>query len=109
MRIEEFVKDSWCGIGRPPHERAWLANAFVAKAVLNLPTTAALIDRLRVDRSLERIRGFSGCKKLPSEATFCAAMPHPAAREQPAAVLRPSAFSRAFKEFARNSRREPFA
>ena len=48
VRIEEFVKDSWCGTGRPPHERAWLANAFVAKTVLNLPTTVALIDRLTV-------------------------------------------------------------
>ncbi|MFN4065577.1 MAG: transposase [Parazoarcus communis] len=70
VRIEEFVKDSWCGTGRPPHERAWLANAFVAKAVLNLPATAALIDRLTVDRSLRRICGFLACKKLPSEATF---------------------------------------
>ena len=70
VRIEEFVKDSWCGTGRPPHERAWLANAFVAKTVLNLPTTVALIDRLTVDRSLRRICGFLPCKKLPSEATF---------------------------------------
>lgn len=70
VRIEEFVSDLWCGTGRPPHERAWLANAFVAKTVLNLPTTVALIDRLTVDRSLRRICGFPGCKKLPSEATF---------------------------------------
>ncbi len=70
VRIEEFVKDSWCGIGRPPHERAWLANAFVAKAVLNLPTAVALIDRLTVDRSLRRICGFPAWKRLPSEATF---------------------------------------
>ncbi len=70
VRIEEFVKDSWCGMGRPPHERAWLANAFVAKAVLNLPTTAALIERLKVDRSLRHICGFPVCKKLPSESTF---------------------------------------
>ena len=70
VRIEEFVTDSWCGTGRPPHERAWLANAFVAKTVLNLPTTVALIDRLAVDRSLRRICGFSPCKELPSESTF---------------------------------------
>lgn len=80
VRIEEFVKGSWCGTGRPPHERAWLVNAFVAKAVLNLPTTVALIDRLMVDRSLRRICGFPGCKKPPSEATF----------------------SRAFEEFAKS-------
>lgn len=70
VRIEEFVASSWCGVGRPPHERAWLANAFVAKAVLKLTTTVGLIERLTIDRALRRICGFSLCKKLPSEATF---------------------------------------
>ena len=70
VRIEEWTDVSWCGIGRPPVERAWLANAFVAKAVLNLTTTVGLIDRLANDRSLRRICGFPGCKRLPSEATF---------------------------------------
>ena len=79
VRIEEFTEISWCGLGRPPHERAWLANAFVAKAVLGLGTTAGLIERLTIDRALRRICGFPLCKKLPSEATF----------------------SRAFEEFSR--------
>lgn len=70
VRIEEFTESSWCGVGRPPHERAWLANAFVAKTVLGLTTTVGLIERLTVDRALRRICGFSPCKKLPSEATF---------------------------------------
>ena len=70
VRIEEFTAASWCGIGRPPHERAWLANAFVAKSVLGLTTTTALIERLMIDRALRRVCGFSLCKKLPSEATF---------------------------------------
>jgi hypothetical protein len=70
VRIEEFTQISWCGVGRPPHERAWLANAFVAKAVLKLTTTKALIERLSIDRALRRICGFPGCKKLPSESTF---------------------------------------
>ena len=70
VRIEEFTETSWRGLGRPPHERAWLANAFVAKAVLNLTTTAGLIERLTIDRALRRICGFRLCKKLPSEATF---------------------------------------
>ena len=76
VRIEEFVASrgglglSWCGVGRPPHERAWLANAFVAKAVLGLTTTIGLVERLTIDRALRRICGFSLCKKLPSEATF---------------------------------------
>ncbi len=76
IRIEEFTAASWCGIGRPPHERAWLANAFVAKSVLGLlspvreTTTTALIERLMIDKALRRICGFPLCKKLPSEATF---------------------------------------
>jgi hypothetical protein len=70
VRIEEFTESSWCGLGRPAHERAWLANAFVAKAVLGITTTAGLIERLTIDRALRRICGFSLFKKLPSEATF---------------------------------------
>jgi len=42
----------------------------VAKAVLGLPTTVALIERLAVDRALRRICGYSRWKKLPDEATF---------------------------------------
>jgi hypothetical protein len=70
VRIEEFTAETWCGVGRPPHERAWLANAFVAKAVLGLTTTVGLLERLTIDRALRRICGFPVCKKLPSEATF---------------------------------------
>ncbi|MBK7954696.1 MAG: transposase [Candidatus Accumulibacter sp.] len=70
VRIEEFTRTSWCGVGRPPFERAWLANAFVAKAVLGLATTAGLLERLMIDRALRRICGFPLCKILPSEATF---------------------------------------
>ena len=70
VRIEEFTGKSWCGVGRPPFERAWLANAFVAKAVLGLATTAGLLERLMIDRALRRICGFPLCKRLPSEATF---------------------------------------
>lgn len=70
VRIEEFVESSWCGVGRPPHVRAWLANAFVAKTVLKLTTTVGLIERLTIDRALRRICGFSLCKKLPSEGTL---------------------------------------
>ena len=70
VRIEEFTESTWCGVGRPPHERAWLANAFVAKAVLGLTTTVGLMDRLTIDRALGRICGFPLRKKLPSDATF---------------------------------------
>ena len=70
VRIEEFCQATWCGVGRPPHERAWLANAFVSKSVLGLTTTTGLIERLTIDRVLRRICGFPLGRKLPSEATF---------------------------------------
>ena len=69
VRIEEFVP-RWHWVGRPWHDRGALANAFVAKAVLGLATTAGLIERLTIDRALRRICGFAFCKKLPDEATF---------------------------------------
>jgi hypothetical protein len=70
VRIDEFVGLSWCGTGRPPHDRAAMASAYVAKAVLGLTTTTGLIERLTVDRALKRICGFAMWKRLPGEATF---------------------------------------
>jgi len=69
-RIEEWSVRTWLGIGRKPHERSALANAFVAKAVLGLSTTRALIERLAMDRVLKRLCGFSMWKQVPNEATF---------------------------------------
>ena len=70
VRIDEFIGSTWCCIGRPPRDRAALASAFVAKAVLGLATTTGLIERLAVDRALKRICGFSMWKRLPDESTF---------------------------------------
>lgn len=70
VRIEEFVESTWCGVGRPPHDRGALASAFVAKAVLGLTTTEALIEWLKVDRALRRICGFSMWKRMPAPSTF---------------------------------------
>jgi len=70
VRIEEFVEATWCGVGRPPHNRAALASAFVAQSVLGLTTTGGLIERLKMDRALKRICGFAMWKRLPSESTF---------------------------------------
>lgn len=55
-------------VGRPPINRDAMARAFVAKAVLNLPTTDALIDRLKVDAVLRRVCGFPG--RIPCAGTF---------------------------------------
>ena len=51
IQIERFLSAAH-GVGRPAKERVELARAFVAKATLNLPTTEALIDRLKSLRSL---------------------------------------------------------
>jgi len=78
--LEAFVPDPPRAPGRPPEDRRALARAFVAKAVLGIPTTSALIERLDVDKSLRRILGWERRSQVPSEATF----------------------SRAFAEFARS-------
>lgn len=70
IRIDELIGSTWCGNGRPPHDRAALASAFIAKAVLGLCTTKGLIERLTIDRALRRICGFSVWKRLPDESTF---------------------------------------
>jgi Transposase DDE domain/Transposase domain (DUF772) len=68
--LEGFVQ-TWSGEpGRPPRDRVALAQAFVAKAVLDLPTTVMLIDRLEVDKTLRRICGWERVTQIPSESTF---------------------------------------
>ena len=54
-----------CGRGRPAHDRAAIARAFVAKAVFNLPTTRALLDRLRADIVLRRLCGWETAAAVP--------------------------------------------
>lgn len=69
-RIEAFVQ-MWPGLpGRPLADRHALARAFVAKAVFNLPTTLALIERLTADPVLRRLCGWEGRRAVPSESTF---------------------------------------
>jgi transposase len=58
------------GVGQPEADRCALACAFLAKAVLDLKTTRALIDRLQADSKLRRLCGFDLRFALPSEATF---------------------------------------
>jgi hypothetical protein len=69
-RVETFVQ-MWSGLpGRPLEDRHALARAFVAKAVLNLPTTTSLIERLAVDATLRRMCGWERASQVPSESTF---------------------------------------
>ena len=68
------------GRGRPRHDRASMARAFLAKAVFNVSTTRAILDRLRSDAVLRRLCGWEGVADIPDETVF----------------------SRAFAEFARS-------
>src|ERR1039458_4490047 len=70
VALEAFVPDPPRGPGRPPEDRRALAWALVAKAVLGIPTTGAVIERLKVDKSLRRICGWERRAQVPSEATF---------------------------------------
>lgn len=71
LRAEEHVRPaSWQMRGRPRLCRADIARAFVAKAVLDIPTTKQLRERLLNDPSLRRICGFQTRQATPSEATF---------------------------------------
>jgi hypothetical protein len=68
--LEAFVPEPPRGAGRPPEDRRALARAFVAKTVLGIPTTSALIERLAIDKSLRRILCWERCAQVPSEAAF---------------------------------------
>ncbi len=69
-KIESFIPSTKGYVGRPTKDRAAIARSFVAKAVLNLPTTEMLIDRLRIDRVLRRICGFESVKHVPDASRF---------------------------------------
>lgn len=56
--------------GRPAKDRAALATAFLAKAILNLPTTRDLINRLKVDEALRQLCGWPSAAALPHESKF---------------------------------------
>lgn len=57
-------------LGRKRSDRLTLAYSFIAKCVLNIPTTKALIERLAIDATLRRIVGYETKKHVPNESTF---------------------------------------
>jgi hypothetical protein len=69
--------------GRPAKDRSALATAFMAKAILNLPTTRDLISRLRVDESLRQFCGWRTVQALPHESKFSRAFAEFAESELP--------------------------
>ena len=85
-RMEAFVTGWSCLPGRPPADRQALARAFIAKAVLGLPHTNQLIDRLTADKTLRRLCGWETRGQIPSESTFSRAFAEFAASALPARV-----------------------
>ena len=81
--LERMLCARRAATGRPAKDRAALATAFLAKAVLNLPTTRDLICRLRVDEALRRFCGWSSIQALPHESKFSRAFAEFAATELP--------------------------
>jgi hypothetical protein len=74
------------GRGRPAHDRGAMARAFVAKAVWNLSSTRAVLDRLRVDAVLRRICGWETAGQVPDETVFSRAFAQFARSEFPQQV-----------------------
>jgi hypothetical protein len=57
-------------MGRKEVNRQWMARAFLAKAVYDLPTTDLLIEMLKLQPTLRRLCGFARNADVPSASTF---------------------------------------
>src|SRR5207344_1472383 len=85
-RVETLV-GVWRGLpGRPTSDRAALARAFVAKAVMGIPTTKMLIERLTADKQLRRLCGWERPGQVPDASTFSQAFAGFARSELPSRV-----------------------
>lgn len=86
-RPEQFTGAlEWRGLGCPRKWRLPILLSFIAKAVWNLPTTRALLDRLAHDPTLRRLCGWERADEVPSEATFSRAFAEFARCELPQAI-----------------------
>ena len=83
VRVEQLLPGKPGGPGRPLDDRAALGRAFLAKAVFDMPTTRALVERLQSDASLRRLCGWEAARAVPSEATFSRAFAEFATSELP--------------------------
>ena len=70
IKLEDFIRTNRGCVGRPSASRVAIASAFVAKAILNCPTTRHLLDRLKVDQVLRRICGWERVQDIPKEWSF---------------------------------------
>ena len=76
----------WKGIGCPPHERAWLVHAYIAKGVYQFSTTEAVVVALKANPTLRRLCGWEKASEVPSVSTFSRAFAQFAADELPQKV-----------------------
>ena len=81
--LDRLLSARRASTGRPAKDRAALATAYIAKAILNLPNTRHLMARLRVDEALRRLCGWSTVKALPHESKFSRAFAEFADMELP--------------------------
>ena len=61
--VERHLHYGHRGVGHPPADRNALARALPAKAVWDLPTTRALIDRLPCDPTPRAVRPVAACRR----------------------------------------------
>lgn len=69
--------------GRPSKDRQALATAFLAKAIYGLETTRQILERLRSERQLRCLCGWTTVRQIPHESTFSRAFAEFAASELP--------------------------
>ena len=105
--LGKFLAAGRARTGRPAKDRAALATAFMAKAILNLPTTRDLLDRLRVDQALRQFCGWRSPRSLPHESKFSRAFAEFAAGQLPQqlhqAVIQATQHQRLIGHIARDS------
>lgn len=105
--LTRWLAASRARTGRPAKDRAALATAFMAKAVLNLPTTRDLIGRLRVDQALRQFCGWRSARSVPHESKFSRAFAEFAASQLPqhlhAAVIQATQSQRLIGHIARDA------
>ena len=81
--LEGILGTLGAATGRPAKDRAALATAFLAKTILNLPTTRSLLSRLKADEALRRFCGWASVEAVPHESKFSRAFAQFADRELP--------------------------
>jgi hypothetical protein len=84
VRPEAFIRHAHGAVGRPKKDRAALARCFLAKAVFNISETEVLVERLKLDKALRRLCGWSRAGAVPSAATYSRAFGEFAASRLPA-------------------------